>query len=66
MIGYYSLAATITSDSLEGDDVEGKVEILPFIKRDDLYRITKEIFPNYHIEVPPRIVPVRGTEDTSK
>ncbi|GAA3715330.1 PH domain-containing protein [Salinicoccus jeotgali] len=60
MIGYYSLAATITSDSLEGDDVEGKVEILPFIKRDDLYRITKEIFPNYHIEVPPRIVPVRG------
>lgn len=60
MIGYYSLAATITSDSLEGDDIEGKVEILPFIKKEELYRITDRIFPNYHIEVPPRIVPVRG------
>ncbi|WP_411842613.1 PH domain-containing protein [Salinicoccus sp. HZC-1] len=60
MIGYYSLSVTITSDSLDSEDREGKVELLPFIKKKRLYEIIDEIFPNYHVEVPEKVVPVRG------
>lgn len=60
MIGYYSLSVTITSDSLDSEEVDGKVELLPFIKKKKLYEIIDEIFPNYHVEVPEKIVPFRG------
>ncbi|WP_342387664.1 PH domain-containing protein [Salinicoccus bachuensis] len=60
MIGYYSLSVTITSDSLDSEDIDGTVELLPFIKKDRLYGIVDHIFPNYHVEVPKRKVPFRG------
>lgn len=60
MIGYYSLSVTITSDSLDSEEIDGKVELLPFIRKKRLYEIIDEIFPNYHVEVPEKIVPFRG------
>lgn len=60
MIGYYSLSVTITSDSLDSEEIDGKVELLPFIKKKRLYEIIDEIFPNYHVEVPEKVVPLRG------
>ncbi|WP_434121224.1 PH domain-containing protein [Salinicoccus roseus] len=60
MIGYYSLSVTITSDSLDSEDIDGTVELLPFIKKARLYEIVDHIFPNYHVEVPERKVPFRG------
>ncbi|TVT27221.1 PH domain-containing protein [Salinicoccus cyprini] len=60
MIGYYSLSVTITSDSLDSEDIDGTVDLLPFIKRDRLYEIVGQIFPNYHLEAPPGTVPGRG------
>lgn len=60
LIGYYSLSVTITSEDFNQEDVDGRVEILPFIKRDQLYDIVGEIFPNYHVEFPERVVPLRG------
>ncbi|KKK35192.1 hypothetical protein WN59_06100 [Salinicoccus sediminis] len=60
MIGYYSLSVTITSDSLDSEEIDGKVELLPFIRKKRLYEIIDEIFPNYHVELPERTVPFRG------
>src|SRR5699024_3339323 len=60
MIGYYSLSVTITSDSLDSGEIDGKVELLPFISKKRLYEIIDEIFPNYHVELPERTVPLRG------
>lgn len=60
MIGYYSLSVTITSDSLDSEEIDGKVELLPFIKKKRLYGIIDEIFPNYHVEIPEKSVPFRG------
>ncbi|MXQ51120.1 PH domain-containing protein [Salinicoccus hispanicus] len=60
MIGYYSLSVTITSDSLDSEDIDGTVDLLPFIKRDRLYEIVQHIFPNYHVEAPTGKVPGRG------
>ncbi|WP_017549583.1 PH domain-containing protein [Salinicoccus carnicancri] len=60
IIGYYSLSVTITSDSLDSGEIDGKVELIPFIRKKRLYRIIDEIFPNYHVELPVRTVPFRG------
>lgn len=60
LIGYYSLSVSITSDSLESDAIDGKVQLLPFIKKKELYSIIGDIFPNYHLELPKRIVPFRA------
>ncbi|GAB3058345.1 PH domain-containing protein [Salinicoccus sesuvii] len=60
LLGYYSLSVTITSDSLDSDDIDGTVDLLPFIKRDKLYEIVHHIFPNYHVQAPPAKVPARG------
>lgn len=60
LIGYYGLSVSITSDSLESDQIDGKVQLLPFIKKNELYEIIGDIFPNYHIEVPKRVVPFRA------
>ncbi|WP_250130219.1 PH domain-containing protein [Jeotgalicoccus sp. WY2] len=60
LIGYYALSVSITSDSLESDAIDGKVQLLPFIKKKELYSILGDIFPNYHLDVPKRIVPFRA------
>lgn len=60
LIGYYALSVSITSDSLESDAIDGKVQLLPFIKKKELYSILGDIFPNYHLELPKRIVPFRA------
>lgn len=60
LIGYYALSVSITSDSLESDAIDGKVRLLPFIKKKELYSILGDIFPNYHLELPKRIVPFRA------
>ncbi len=60
VIGYYSLSVTITSDSLDSEELDGKVELLPFIRKKRLYEIIDDIFPNYHVEVPEKSVPFRG------
>ena len=60
MIGYYGLSVSITSDSLESDQIDGKVQLLPFIKKKDLYSIIGEIFPNYYMELPKKVVPFRA------
>lgn len=60
LIGYYALSVSITSDSLESDEVDGKVQLLPFIKKKELYEIIGDIFPNYHMTTPKRVVPVRS------
>lgn len=60
LIGYYALSVSITSDSLESDQIDGKVQLLPFIKKKELYSIIGDIFPNYHMELPKRIVPFRA------
>lgn len=60
LIGYYGLSVSITSDSLESDQIDGKVQLLPFIKKKELYGIIGEIFPNYYVERPKKIVPFRA------
>lgn len=60
LIGYYALSVSITSDSLESDAIDGKVQLLPFIKKKELYSILGDIFPNYHLDLPKRIVPFRA------
>ena len=60
LIGYYALSVSITSDSLESDEVDGKVQLLPFIKKKELYEIIGDIFPNYHMTTPNKVVPVRS------
>lgn len=60
MIGYYSLAVTITSEDFSKDNANGSVTLLPFVKKKELYEIIHEIFPNYHVELPESVVPLRG------
>ena len=60
LIGYYALSVSITSDSLESEQIDGKVKLLPFIKKKELYGILKDIFSNYNINVPERVVPLRS------
>lgn len=60
IIGYYGLSVSITSDSLESDQIDGKVQLLPFIKKKELYNIIGEIFPNYYMELPKKVVPLRA------
>src|SRR5699024_11796738 len=60
LIGYYALSVSITSDSLESEQIDGKVKLLPFIKKKELYGILSDIFPNYNINVPERVVPLRS------
>lgn len=60
LIGYYALSVSITSDSLESDQIDGKIQLLPFIKKKELYSIIGDIFPNYHMEVPKQVVPFRA------
>ncbi len=60
LIGYYALSVSITSDSLESDQIDGKVQLLPFIKKKELYSIIGDIFPNYYLELPKRVVPFRA------
>lgn len=60
LIGYYALSVSITSDSLESDAIDGKVQLLPFIKKKELYEIIGDIFPNYNMKLPKRVVPFRA------
>lgn len=60
LIGYYSLSVTITSEDFSKDNANGSVVLLPFIKKNEIYNIIQEIFPNYHVEQPDKIVPRRG------
>lgn len=60
LIGFYALSVSITSDSLESDAIDGKVQLLPFIKKKELYGIIGDIFPNYNMELPKRVVPFRA------
>lgn len=60
LFGFYNLSVIISSDSLSTSEGGNKITLLPFVRRKQLYEIIHDIFPNYHMEVPPRKVPVRA------
>lgn len=60
MFGFYSLSVIISSDGLSMQESSNKIDLLPFVRKKQLYDIIHDIFPNYHMEVPPRKVPIRA------
>ena len=60
IFGFYSLSVIISSDAMSLSEGGNKISLLPFVRRKQLYEIIHDIFPNYHMEVPPRKVPLRA------
>ncbi|MFC3899274.1 PH domain-containing protein [Aliicoccus persicus] len=60
IFGFYSLSVIISSDALSLSEGGNKISLLPFVRRKQLYEVIHDIFPNYHMEVPPRKVPLRA------
>ncbi|WP_278926770.1 PH domain-containing protein [Staphylococcus auricularis] len=65
LFGYTSMSLIITSDMTSsdvGDDnvEDGKVKVLPFIKRDKAYELMKDLIPSMHFEEPETGMPWRG------
>ncbi|MCU5746546.1 PH domain-containing protein [Staphylococcus sp. SQ8-PEA] len=63
LFGYTSLSLIVTSDMDDGDDEatpNGRVEVLPFIKRKKGYDLFKTLVPSMYFESPQTGMPWRG------